>query len=1061
MHLRTFSTGGNSSPRQNLVHPQSRPCTIRRMLNPLIPTLIPSLHALALRAGPLDFSDPAWLWALLVFIPILYFWKTSRVPATPLRKWVTLALRSILVLAIVLSLAGTRVVWFNKGICVVFVLDQSQSVPGQAREVVRERLQTEVDKMTQDDRFVVVEFGGDAVLGSLPSAKGQMPPPVKVSEPGRTDIARALRLALASFPQDRQKRIVLFSDGNQNSGDALREARLAAAKDVDVDVFMLSAQQGHELMVEQVIVPPRVRKDANFNVRAIISSDTPQDAQLLVTRDGSPLQPMTTRLKPGTNVIDLPNQMSEGGYHEFQVTVVPNNPENDTFAANNTGYAFTNVEAAGRVLLIRGKPDIQTQLYQALQSTGIPVDVGTVNSLPTSVKDFARYDSVMLDDVDASRLAPTQMTELARWVKEFGGGLVLIGGDSSFGPGGYKNTPLEEVSPVDMDVKREKHLASLAIVIVNDKSGSMGMTVSGNREKMDLANEGSCEVLKVLDATDFAMIGAVDTEVKWMWNGSTIRPVPMTNANKAAMMSLTRACKAGGGGIYCETALLHAYELVNDSHIDAMAKHVIMFADLQDSEQQENCVRMADQNFRLHGVTTSVIGMGTERDPDAQFQKDVAKAGHGRWAWADDVTRLPRLFAKEAFLVARRAFVENPKGITPTLYTSPLLEGFLATGGGVPKIYGYVGTTLKPRASLAMHGVEPDDPLLASWSIGLGKCVAYTSDSTRRWGRDWVAWNGYAKFWSQIVRWTSRSMQNSGLTTTTVMDGNEGRVMVDAVDDQGKPLNNLQLKADVILPDASSASKDVQLEQIAPGRYQGKFTASQRAARISSASPMEKPATPSPPAAASSPTPRVPRPQTQRRPHARHRRHHHWQIPRRSRHRLHAETRPRPHLLATLGNPPPHRLMRPPLRRCLAPPQHRRLVPRPPPRQRPPRHRPKRRRTKRRQPRRLPQHQILQARRRNPARIPPRPRRIPRQDRPLTDHTNHRPGRSHRPRDCGPSTRSHPGRTRRPRLHQPPHERQKARRRPDPRTIRQTQVIVKNSDPPPQNIGPSIEVRHV
>ncbi|HUO09746.1 MAG TPA: FixH family protein [Phycisphaerae bacterium] len=802
------------------------------MFTPLT-LMLPSLHALALRAGPLDFSDPVWLWALLVFIPILYFWKTSRVPATPMRRWVTLALRSLLILALILSLAGTRLVWFNKGICVVFVLDQSQSVPGQARDLVRERLQTEVDKMTKDDRFLVVEFGGDAVLGSLPSSKGQMPPPVKVADPGRTDIGRALRLALASFPQDRQKRIVLFSDGNQNSGDALREARLAAAKDVDVDVFMLSAQQGHEVMVEQVIVPPRVRKDANFNVRAIISSDTPQDVQILITRDGVPLDPITTRLKTGTNVIDLPNQMSEGGYHEFQVTVVPNNPENDTFAANNTGYAFTNVEAPGRVLLIRGKPDIQTQLYQALQSTGIPVDVGTVNSLPTSVKDFARYDSVMLDDVDAGRLAPTQMSELARWVKEFGGGLVLIGGDSSFGPGGYKGTPLEDVSPVEMDVKREKHLASLAIVIVNDKSGSMGMPIGGGREKMDLANEGSCEVLKLLDATDYAMIGAVDTEVKWMFNGSgAVHPLPMNARNKSEMQSLTRSVKAGGGGIYCETALAAAYDLVNDPKINAMAKHVIMFADLQDSEQQENCVRMADDNFRHHGVTTSVIGMGTEKDPDAQFQKDVARAGHGRWAAAEDVTHLPRLFAKEAFLVSRRAFVENPKGIQPTVYNSPLLEGFLTPGagggGGVPKVYGYVGTTLKPRASLVMHGNEPDDPLLANWSTGLGKCVAYTSDSTARWGRDWIGWNGYSKFWSQIVRWVARSNQNNGLTTTTVMDGNEGRVVVDAVDDTGKPINNLQLKADVILPDATAASKDVPLEQIGPGRYQGHFSASQR-----------------------------------------------------------------------------------------------------------------------------------------------------------------------------------------------------------------------------------------
>jgi uncharacterized membrane protein len=783
------------------------------------------LPTLALRVGPLDFADPAWLWALLIFLPILYLWKTSRVPATPIRRWGMLLLRSALVLAIIASLAGTRLVWFNNGICVVFVLDQSQSVPGAARDVVRERIGNEVQKMKKDDRFVIVEFGGDAVLASLPSPKGAMPLPAKVDDTGRTDIARALRLALASFPPDRQKRIVLFSDGNQNVGDALREARIAAAKDVDVDVFMLAAQQGHEVMVEQIVVPPRVRKDANFVVRAIISSDTAQSAQLLLTRDGTPLDPMAVKLAVGTNVIDIPDQLSDGGYHEYQVTIVPDNAENDTFATNNTAYGFTQVEAPGRILLIRGKPEVQTELYDALRSTGVPVDAGTVNNLPGSVKDFAKYDCVILDDVNAFRLAPEQMTELARWVKEFGGGLVLIGGDDSFGPGGYKGTPLEEVSPVEMDVKREKHLASLAIAVVSDKSGSMGMPPKPNStlEKMDLANAGAVEVLKLLDPSDYAMIGVVDTEVKWMGDS---RVVPMTASNKARISRDTLTVKAGGGGIYCETALIHAYELVNDPRVNTMAKHVIMFADLTDSEQQENCVQLATDNYQRHGVTTSVIGMGAQHDKDAAFQQAVAKAGHGRWAWTDDAMAIPRLFAKEAFLVSRKAYVENPKGITPTLYNSPLLEGLLSTG--VPKIFGYVGTTLKPRASLDMHGQEADDPVLAHWEIGLGKCIAYTSDSTARWGRDWASWPGYAKFWSQAVRWVSRAGESNGLATSTVIDGADGKVIVDAASDSGKPLNDLQLKANIILPDSTSASEDVQLEQIGPGRYQGKFIASQR-----------------------------------------------------------------------------------------------------------------------------------------------------------------------------------------------------------------------------------------
>ena len=98
----------------------------------------------------------------------------------------------------------------------------------------------------------------------------------------------------------------------------------------------------------------------------------------------------------------------------------------------------------------------------------------------------------------------------------------------------------------------------------------------------------------------------------------------------------------------------------------------------------------------------------------------------------------------------------------------------------MPKVYGYVGTTLKPRATMDIHGEGADDPVLANWSIGLGKCVAYTSDATSRWGKDWVAWEGYGKFWAQVVRWVSRAPASNGLVTTTAIEGSQGRIVMDA-----------------------------------------------------------------------------------------------------------------------------------------------------------------------------------------------------------------------------------------------------------------------------------------
>jgi uncharacterized membrane protein len=448
------------------------------------------------------------------------------------------------------------------------------------------------------------------------------------------------------------------------------------------------------------------------------------------------------------------------------------------------------------------------------------------------VNELAPYDCVILDNVNRFDIDNSpQMPALKEWVQNFGGGLVLIGGDNSFGPGGYKATILEELSPVEMDVKREKHLASLAIAIVMDKSGSMAAPAAGGTGvlKMDLANRGSVEVVRLLDAADLAMVGAVDTEVKWVGNFNKL--IPMTPNNKAVITKDILSVRSGGGGIYCKTALAHAYDLVTAPGVNTMSRHVIMFADAQDSEQQDDCVEMATRYLAEHGVTTTVIGLGTPGDPHVQFQRAVAAAGNGRWDITDDAMALPKLFLKEAFLVSRKAFVENKEGIPPVLYTSPILEGFLTQGGGgggVPRVYGYVGTTLKPRSTLAMHGEQADDPLLAHWSIGLGKCVAYTSDSTSRWGQDWVSWNGYQKFWTQVVRWASRSVQTNGLTTSTVIDGSEGRVIVDAVDATGKPLNNLQIQGSVIAPDQSTRQRQIPLEQIAPGRYQGRFTASQR-----------------------------------------------------------------------------------------------------------------------------------------------------------------------------------------------------------------------------------------
>jgi uncharacterized membrane protein len=789
------------------------------MLN-LLPTI-------AMRIGPLDFGEPLWLIALIIFIPIVYFWKTSAVPASRGRRWTALALRSVLTLAIILALAETRITWFSKGVCVIFVIDQSESVSEKVRSAQRDQIAQIVNsKMGKDDLFAIIEFAGDSVIASLPSVKGPLPASAQTTETARTDIGRALRLALATFPTDRQKRIVLISDGLQNSGDALREARYAALRDTDIETITIDQQAGNEIMIDSISAPPRSQKDSQFGVRVIIRTDKAQKAQVTVRRNGQIIYSnKALPVVPGINPIDIPDKLSDGGFYRYEVTVIPEKKEYDTENRNNFGYGYTMVQSPGKTLVVNGSVNID-YLTPALKKNFSGVETVSPAGVPSVEAELLNYDCVILNNVNAKHLDTQQRVALQNWIKDLGGGLVMIGGDDSFGPGGYKGTELEVVSPVSMDVKRTRQQGSLAIVVVYDKSGSMGAPAGGGSKlyKMDLANEGSAQVINQLDETDIAQSGSVDTAVTWATDPRLIR---MTPGNKKEMMDRIRGVRTGGGGILVKTALEAAYKLINDPTVTTMTRHVILFADADDADEQETCFELARRNFaKKPAVTLSVIGLGNEHSKDWQFLKELATYGGGRSFITDNANQLPLLFAKEAFVVRRNAWVESEDGIPPRLYDSPLLEGI----NGSNRVYGYVATTIKPRAATAMTCKSKDDidPLLAHWSYGLGKVVAYTSDAQTRWGKDWIRWNAFEKFWSQTVRWASRDLSASPLVTSTTIEGNIGKVRVEAITPQGDVINDLRLEATIKSENINEPPLKIRLPQTAPGLYEGTFPAKDR-----------------------------------------------------------------------------------------------------------------------------------------------------------------------------------------------------------------------------------------
>jgi uncharacterized membrane protein len=415
---------------------------------------------------------------------------------------------------------------------------------------------------------------------------------------------------------------------------------------------------------------------------------------------------------------------------------------------------------------------------------------------------LAEYKTVILDDVPATRLSNARMAALQTFVRDLGGGLIVVGGPDAYGPGGYFKTPLEETLPVDMQIRDQKRLPQLTIAYVIDRSGSMGMIGPSGVENIDLAKEAIIRSLDFLQPTDRAGIVSFDTQGYWI-----AEPQPVQD--RFALQNLVGTLRASGG-----TDILAGYRLAGEAmqQEPSQRKHIILLTD--GGASPTDLVETATDLNDNYGVTTSVIAIGQGAAP---FLADMAAAGGGNYHPVDTVETIPTIFAQETVLASRSYIIE--KSFVPSLTaTSPIMDGITAA----PPLLGYVATSPKQTASVILRSNDSfNDPILASWQYGLGRAVAFTSDATARWASNWVSWDNFARFWSQAVRWTITEGTNNNVESQIVMDGEQARLIVDARDANGGFLNGLTLRSSLVSPDRAATT--LALQQVAPGRYEAAF----------------------------------------------------------------------------------------------------------------------------------------------------------------------------------------------------------------------------------------------
>jgi len=757
---------------------------------------------------PLDATRPWFLLSLLALLPVALLARSTLTRLGPLRAVLSTSSRLLAVAALALALAGLRFVTTSDQLAVLFVLDRSRSLSQEDAAASLDWVARAAAGAGPRETVGLVVFGREASVEASPGPGLEVDKIHSVIAADGTDIARALRLASAAFPEGAGRRIVLVTDGNENAGDAVTEALAARARGTEVLVLPAGRAAAAEVRIDRVLAPSRVMPGEPYEVTAVVTSTHDTEAVFRLVRSRVPLDPVRRVLRAGTWPVTFAMKAGEedaGGALDFEIFLQAPDAA-DTWRENNTGRAHVRVQGESRVLLVSGRTEEEEALVACLRDAGIEVELRTIAGCPAGLAAMDAFDAILLCDVPSRAVTPAQQEALRQYVHDLGGGLVMIGASRSFGGGAWQRTPVEAALPVDMDIRQARHAASLAVCIVIDSSGSMAAKTADGRTKLELAGEAAAEVVRVLGASDEIAVATVDTRTTWVQGLDQIE-------SREAVESRVRSLRQGGGGIYCATGLRDA--LAELAKATAQMRHVILFADAADAEEHEGCDKLIEGALR-EGITLSVVAIGRETDKDARWLKDIADLGGGRFYITNDALELPRIFSEETVVAARSVVIEE-EFLAVFAKPGQMIEG--VDWDASPSLFGYVGSISKPAAEVLLE-TDRGDPLLAKWHYGLGRSAAFTSDARGRWAKEWIPWPGYRTLWPQVVRWVLRRADSSAFTIGTALSGGRATLTIDAVSAEGRFRDFLKLR---IFAAGPAGSAEVPVRQTGPGRYEAAF----------------------------------------------------------------------------------------------------------------------------------------------------------------------------------------------------------------------------------------------
>jgi uncharacterized membrane protein/uncharacterized protein YegL len=645
------------------------------------------------------------------------------------------AMRAAALALFVLALANPQRVMHSEGAARPVIVDASASITPQMRAWTVKLLRDDLSLRGGDPAFM---FATGAVPGSIDTLEGALQSSTGCAEcaPTATNLEAAL-YRIAADPDAHGGPAVLVTDGWQNRGDAERAISAVVSAEIRLDIFTPpGARSIPNVAMTELSLPHALEKSAPFALGVTMNNlnDAPVTGSIAVDRDGVVLAERKVTLARGSQRFDFPVHTESAGLVSYGAKFTADHPAQNAYLEDDSLKGWVGVGARRKILILTDSARDANYLGTVVQRMGLEPAVVTVTDEPWDGS-IAGYDAILINNVPSERLAPAAQNALAAYVNR-GGSLAMVGGDSSFGLGGYADSPLAPVMPVTMKPPQHKE-RKRALVLVIDKSGSMG-----RNDKPTYAKAAAETVTKTLKDSDLIGVIGFDSQP------FVVVPLQSVAQSRGYFDQMVNRLSAHGQ-TYLIPALREAERTLGNS--GAQVKHVVILTDGETGGTAEMYYDLVSRMHHDSGATISTIAVGREANVD--LLQAIAKYGGGSYFQTDSPTTLPELFVEDfRSHGGETTMVENefsPHSANP----DPILKDL--ANRQMPALKGYVSTEIKPNATMSMFVDRSGthEPVIASWKYGAGKAMAVTTDASGRWSGKWVAGNAFQPLWNRLLTW--------------------------------------------------------------------------------------------------------------------------------------------------------------------------------------------------------------------------------------------------------------------------------------------------------------------